>query len=168
MNTRNLAQDRLSSFLGERLGAGELAVFASAPALFAFAWGAPLDLGSSFRGFFFVSFVGLAESLLAGWLLSEDCFGVAEAFWLVGVELGFPSLRGPERVCGEAFCSADCACFVLSGEDFAGAEDLGVFFCGCCFVAAGFCCLSISSLLPPPAQDGTYEPAVFFQESLVS
>lgn len=168
MNTRDPAHDRLSSFLGERLGAGELAVFASVPALFAFAGVAPFDLGSSFRGFFFVSFVGLAESLLAGWLLSEDCFGVAEAFWLADVVLGFPSLRGPERVFEVVFCSADCVCFVFSGEVFAGAEDLGVLFCGCCFEAAGFCCLSDSSLLSPPAQVGTYEPAVFFHESLVS
>ena len=80
INARDPNHDRLSSFLGERLGAGELAVFASAPALFAFACGAPFDLGSSFRGFFFVSLFGLAESLLAGWLLSEDCFGVAEVF----------------------------------------------------------------------------------------
>lgn len=80
MKMRNPAHDRLSSFLGERLGAVELVLFASDPALFVLAGVAPFDLGSSFRGFFFVSLVGLAESLLAGWLLSEDCFGVAEVF----------------------------------------------------------------------------------------
>ena len=80
MNMRDPAHDRLSSFLGERLGAVELVLFASDPALFAFTGVVPFDLGSSFRGFFFVSLVGLAESLLAGWLWFEDCFGVAEVF----------------------------------------------------------------------------------------
>jgi hypothetical protein len=64
--TRSRVYDRLSSFLGERLGADEAVLFGSDAALFAFAGVAPFDFDSSFRGFFFSWLVGLAESLFAG------------------------------------------------------------------------------------------------------
>jgi hypothetical protein len=149
-------QERVSSFLGVRFGAGVLVPCDWDPALFAFAGDEPADLVSSFRGFFLIWFVGLAESLLEAWSPLEGCLGVEEDFWgvdpLVDV-LGFPSLRGPD----------DCDCFASLGADLDGVEsfDAVVFPTGVAFPDEpdGFCCFSssagFSSALGPPAHSGT-------------